>query len=236
MEPIDSTSEALNRLARRGYPELGEQLLEHTAVLVELIPTIVGVSVCKVVDEVPVTLVASTAQAQQLDAMQYLDGGPCVASVERATPVVLDAIEQGDPLSEQSWSWFARGSAALGVQASLSLPLLDASGTPVGSVNVYASEPGAFVAHLDDIAGLFGAWAPGAVMDADLSFATRSEAVATSQALVREDADIEGATRIIADLKTLSSTQALQSLLDTAARAGVEPVEIARGILLFHQA
>ncbi len=237
VEPTPATSQSLDRLEQRGYPELRRQLREHTQALARLVPTVAGLSVCKMVEHRLVTLVATTTEAQHLDAMQYLDGGPCATAVDRAEPVELDDIddEVGSPLSEQAWSLFARASAAVGVRASLSLPLLDDTGEVVGSVNIYASQPGAFAGVVAEVADLVGAWAPGAVGDADLSFDARARAVTTSRALAVQDASIVRAIRIIAHVTGLDEPRARQSLIETAARAGEGPAEIARGILLFHE-
>ena len=70
-------------------------------------------------------------------------------------------VKDLDALDEQQWLLYARTSAAAGVATSLSLPLRQ-NGQVTGSVNLYASAPNAFEGHHDELAAIFGAWAPGA--------------------------------------------------------------------------
>jgi hypothetical protein len=78
---------------------------------------------------------------------------------------------------------YTQASAAHGVASSLSLPLLRVGGV-VGSVNLYASTPDAFEGHHGDLADAWGSSPAAVVANADLSFATRLEAVEAPQRLV----------------------------------------------------
>src|SRR3954447_15950930 len=100
-----------------------------------VVPELVGLSLGVIEDGLTLTLVASVEQLAALDAVQYLDGGPCVAAVDRAEP--LD-VNVGDLLDEQRWQLYARTSAAVGVASSLSLPVMDGDRV-LGGVNLYAS-------------------------------------------------------------------------------------------------
>jgi hypothetical protein len=80
------------------------------------------------------TWVASGVDAAALDAMQYLDGGPCVTAVDEQQ--VID--DDTDPLDEQRWRIFASGENVLGVASTLSLPMMS-DGEVYGSINLYGS-------------------------------------------------------------------------------------------------
>jgi hypothetical protein len=108
------------------------------------------------------------------------------------------------------------------------------SGEIVGSANLYASVANAFEGHIEEIADVVGAWAPGAVKDADLSFSRRLSAVDTSGVLRRRDELIEQAVGIVQGLNSVTEDRARELLLHSALRAGVEEAEIARTIVLFH--
>ena len=130
MEPIPPTREAIEKLERLGDTEVERILRRLGERVVTAVPTCVGLSLTLVDDNVTLTLVASDPDASQLDAMQYLDGGPCV---EATTATRLVEINEADLLDEERWSLFARASAAQGVQSSLSMPIID-QGRVVGGI------------------------------------------------------------------------------------------------------
>jgi hypothetical protein len=230
VEPTPPTSESLEFLDRRGDSHLRGELVRTADQITALVPELVGVSLTKLFDDTSITLVASTPGVLRMDAVQYVDGGPCVDSVKLGDVV---SVNDSDPLSEEKWSLFAKASAAYGVFSSLSLPLVK-NGEIVGSANLYASVADAFDDHIDQIADLVGAWAPGSVKDADLSFSRRRDAVDTSAVLGRRDDLIEHAVVIVQRLKSVTEKRARELLLQSARRAGVRESEVARTIVLFH--
>jgi hypothetical protein len=140
------------------------------------------------------TLVTTAKEIALLDAIQYLAEGPCVEAV---TGDQVLAYEQADLLGEQQWQLFAQATAAASVASTRSLPTLNETGRVVGSVNLYASMSPAFDGQHEAIAHIVDAWAPGAVTNADLSFATRSVAERAPD-LLREDLDLTVASTVIA--------------------------------------
>jgi GAF domain-containing protein len=140
LEPIPPTAEALRELARQGQVELGVKLHAMAQRVRALVPQLVGLSLGVVENGVTLTLVASEAQLAALDAVQYLDGGPCVAGVDRAESLEVNI---DDLLDEDRWQLYARACAAVGVASSLSLPITQGDRV-VGGVNLYASTPDAF--------------------------------------------------------------------------------------------
>jgi GAF domain-containing protein len=193
------------------------------------VPECVGLSVSQLEDGLTFTLVASSAEIAALDATQYLDGGPCVDSSLNAKKVAVENLEQQDVLDERQWLLYARTGAAAGVASSLSLPLRSA-GRVTGSVNLYASTPNAFDGHHEALAAIFGAWAPGAVTNADLSFRTRLEAAAAPRR-ARDQHLVDQACGWVAASQGVDVPIARQRLREAAARAGITEVQVARAVL-----
>jgi GAF domain-containing protein len=229
VKPIPPTSQAFEKLDRLG--ETGVQAaLDHMSELVrEVVPECVGLSLTLVADNITLTLVATGEPTSHLDAMQYLDGGPCVTATETNQ---LIEVNEADLLDEDLWSMFALASAAEGVRSSLSMPLLDEE-TVVGGMNLYGSTRDAFNGHHEELARIVGAWAPGAVRDADLSFSTRQRA-AEAPGVLADQADVDVATGIIATALDVDLETARQRLAEAAARAGIPEAEVARTVIRTH--
>jgi len=228
VEPIPETTLAVE--------QYGPFVIENEDLLVELlakgeqvravVPQCVGVSLASNEDEVTFTVVATAKEAALLDAFQYLSDGPCLrASRERE----ILGFGYDDLLDEQAWRLFSRASAAAAVASTLTLPIFDRERV-TGTVNLYASTSDAFDGHHEAVARVFGAWAPGAVTNADLSFTTRRLAESAPD-LLRNDLDLTVAAGIVATREGLDMGEARQRLQDAALRAGVTPLQVARTII-----
>ena len=136
-------------------------------------PSSVGFSLAVVADGITLTYVTSEPSVRALDAVQYVAGGPCEDAIAQES--VLE-FGLADPLDEQAWALFARASASYGVHSTLSLPIVR-GGEVIAGVNVYGGQLDTFTGKHEAVASIFGAWAPGAVANADLSFSSRLEAV-----------------------------------------------------------
>ena len=226
MEPTPETSEALRELARRGDTTLGVELHAMASRIRALVPEVIGVSLSVVADGITLTLVASLEEFAALDAVQYLDGGPCVAAVDRS--VVLD-VNVGDLLDEDRWLFYARASAAVGVASSLSLPIMSHDRV-VGGVNLYASTRDAFTGRHEALAEAVGSDAEYAVTNADLSFATRRRAE-DAPGRVRQSDDVNIALGIISAAHEVAIPVARERLRDAAARAGITEAQAARALV-----
>jgi GAF domain-containing protein len=87
----------------------------------------------------PVTVACTDALASQADDVQYRTGdGPCLHAMRSGERVRIE-----DMTRHHRWPRFSRQAVSLGIRSSLSLPLF-ADGVPVGALNWYAREPGAF--------------------------------------------------------------------------------------------
>lgn len=122
MEPIPETIEAIEEFGPFvDDGDLVEQLVALGERVRAIVPDCVGMSVSIVHEGVTFTLVATSAEIAALDAIQYLDGGPCVEAIGET--IVLET--DNDTMSEQGWLLFAGSTAARGIASTLSLPALD---------------------------------------------------------------------------------------------------------------
>ncbi len=226
LEPIAETVRAANEVD--AWPEEGD-LLPHLTRLAEqarqLVPDLVGVSIAPIDRGITFTLVASAADIAALDAVQYLAGGPCVDAAHSAEVTEFDH----GVLDESRWRLFAEATAARCVRSTLTLPVLSDDRVRC-TVNLYAASARAFVGFHDQLAEVFGAWAHGAVANADLSFTTRKQAQAAPRR-VRDQQVIDTATGITAALLGVDVEAAIAAMRDSAHRAGVSLLELARDIL-----
>jgi GAF domain-containing protein len=227
VRPISQTIEVTRDLDRY----LGDDgLLPHLQAVgdevQELVPDCIGLSLAWRTHGVTFTLVASDEEIAELDAVQYLDGGPCVTAVDRETG--LGTTPQ-DAVSEDLWGLFARASAARGVRSTLTMPLTE-EGRVVGSVNLYGASEWSFDAHHEELATILGAWAPGAVRNSDLSFSTLRVAEAAPDELRAERA-VATASGVLAAQLGLDVALAQERLESAAARAGLTPARLALGLL-----
>ncbi len=83
---------------------------------------------------------------------------------------------------------------------------------------------------MQEFAALFGAWAPGAVANADLSFASRLEAVRSPQRL-RDQVYLDKAIGLLVGARGLEPDAAEARLHQAAAQAGVEVFVLARALV-----
>jgi GAF domain-containing protein len=96
--------------------------------------------------------------ASQADDVQYQTGdGPCLHAARTGTEVRIDEIP-GDP----RWPQFTSRAVSLGILSSLSHPLF-ADSRPIGALNWYARNPGAFGPEETARAGHFAGNASGAL-------------------------------------------------------------------------
>jgi len=226
MKPIPETVEAVNEL---DPAERNDGLLEDLTRLAnrtqEIVPDLVGVSVAPIADGLTFTLVATSGEIALLDAIQYAAGGPCVKGAHADEVLEFEA----DVLDEERWRLFAEATAARAVRSTLTLPVLSDEQV-VATVNLYAASARAFVGQHQALAGIFGAWAAGAVANADLSFATRREAERAPQRIKEQDL-MDLATGIVAVDLGIDLSSARERLLDAANRAGVTAQQLARDVV-----
>ena len=225
VRPIPETQTLFDQLNATGESALPSAVMEMARRLVGIVPECVGLSLGVVQEGITMTLVASDAQAAQLDVAQYLDDGPCLEAVRREERLEVNV---DDLLDEGRWLMYAQVGSAAGIASSLSLPVT-VEGEVVGGVNLYASTPSAFEGHHDEIAATLGTSAEWAVTNADLSFSTRLRAVESPEHFAAQR-DVDIALGMLAARHAISIDDARNRLRRAAARAGISEVQAARAL------
>ena len=226
MSPIPETREAIDELEPLADDDLLEALLDRGRRVRVLVPDCVGLSLAMSEHGVTFTLVASDDEIAVLDAVQYLQDGPCLLTARGDRPRSFDREDFTD---EFDWELLARATAAVGVRSTLTLPIFEGPDVR-GSVNLYAASRQAFEGLHGQVAEIFAAWAPGAVSNADLSFETRRLA-ARAPALLRAAAKVATAVGILSAALEQDEDQARRTLRDAAAQAGVTELRLAEALL-----
>ena len=225
MEPIPETLRVIRQQLERGDTDLSVALQQISRTAMSIVPECVGLSLASFVDGITYTLMSSSLDVATLDALQYLDGGPCVEAAHEAQSMVSDNTEL---LSEKAWQLYARASAAHGIASSLTLPL-NRKDVVIGTVNLYASTPDAFVGKEEEVAHAIGASAVDAVSNADLSFDTRRLAQKAPE-IFEDQYDIDLAIGILAQSRGIDVSLARERIRDAARRAGVTEGQAARAV------
>ncbi len=222
MDPIPESAAAIEEIARAtADPDLPARLRRLAGRVQEVVPDCLGLSLTAAEHGVTITLVASPALVQDLDAVQYLDDGPCERSVRghETLEVSLDATD------ERAWQLFARAAASRGVASTLSLPILD-GGRAVGGVNLYGGSAQCFTGHHEQLAEILGAEAAAAVTNADLDFSTL-EAARRAPEVLQASQVLDHASGMLATARDLSIEEARNRIRRAAARARVTERRVA---------
>jgi hypothetical protein len=230
MEPIPETRDALEQLVAQGDTMLPTTLLRMGRRAIAIVPECVGLSLALLDHGLTLTLAATSDEVAGLDAVQYVDGGPCIVGAQENS---IMNVTPNDLMDEDRWRMYAQASAAAGVQSSLTLPILDSAGAVIGTVNLYAATPAAFVGHHQELAQALHASASKAVTNADLSFDSRLAALEAPQRLT-EQHEVDVALGIIAQRQGIDVAAAHERLRQAAARAGISERQAAiaiRGLL-----
>ena len=225
MQPLPETTQALTALALATDHDdtaLVEQFDRSAAVARRIAPECLGLTLTFVQEGVCFTWVTTDLQSADLDAVQYLAGGPCVEAMGSGE-VVTDS--DAGPMDERQWRTFAAASARAGVSSTLSIPLMT-QGQVYGGLNLYGGTATAFDGHHDELAALYGGWPEGAVTNADLTFSTMARARTAPRVLA--DATLSNmAVGMIMAAHGLPEAAARSRLSDAAARAGVSEGRVA---------
>ena len=228
MEPLKETVEADDLYGPFFYEN--QDLLAHLVRLGhdvgELAPSCAGLSLSMVDLGTTFTVVATDASAALLDAVQYTDDGPCQTSADTGEPIAHRTRGSG----QGRWPAFDATAVAHGVASSLSLPVV-VEETTVATFNLYGSEPDTFDGLHDRIAKILGAWAPGAITDADLSFGTMQLARRAPQVLA-DSTQLTVVATLLASSRDLSVREAEERLRAAAVRAAVPLQDLLRSMLV----
>jgi len=207
-------------------PQLAKSLQATTNNVKDSLPECAGLSISLVREQTRTfTFVRSDTLTGVLDAMQYLDDGPCEKTVRSGEEIRID-----DVFAEVNWPLFARASAAAGIRSTLSLPLRRGPHI-VGSVNVYGDTPHAFTGKEAALADVFGVHVQHMISNADLSLPPAT-AYEEDPEVQKERAVVDQALGILAVQHSIPSETVEQRLADAAARARTSILDVARAIIL----
>lgn len=226
MEPIPETMEVIRQLTRYGDTEVATALLRMSREVVAIAPECIGISLTVMAEEMTFTMASTPAEIAELDSLQYLDGGPCVAATGSGATTAFDSPQAMD---EEGWQLFAQGTAQHGVRSTLSFPI-SRHGQVIAGVNLYGATSSTFQGRHDALADVCGAWRPGAVTNADLSFSTREAAARAPEQLQERDA-VDVAVGAIAQAHGITTGEAAARLEQAASRAGIPLVQVARAVV-----
>lgn len=229
LAPAPPSREAFDWLASYGNVAIEESIVRMGHQVREIVPECVALSLTLAEGELTFTLMVDRPGAALLDAMQYLDGGPCETAVSQGQMWTTD---RRLPTDEDVWQMFARAEAVTGVASTLSLPVMHDDHV-TGGVNLYASAPEAFKGLHEEVALACGAWAEGAVTNADLSFSSRIRAAAAPGRL-RDRGIVDVATGFVAEHQQVDTATAVKRIHEAADRAGVTAADFARFIINAH--
>lgn len=227
MEPTEESAQTIQAFADYGASGLPEMLADRGQRVREIVPEIWGMSVTLTDGDLTFTLVASSPEVATLDGVQYVAGGPCEAAVREQREVEIGQTDS--PMVEEDWRLFAAASAAAGVRATLSFPLLY-EGEVIGGVNLYASTTNAFVGHEAEVAAVFGTMGDQAVTNADMTFANRDRAL-HGPTRVADQSVVDIAIGVLMADRSLGEEEARTELETAAQRAATDQLSIARAIL-----
>ncbi|BAL92211.1 hypothetical protein AMIS_69910 [Actinoplanes missouriensis 431] len=97
------------------------------------------------------TVAASSDLARAVDDAQHAEeSGPCVQAARTGEPVGVPDIA-----ATMAWPGFYRHATALGLRASVSVPLFAGGGVPVGVLNLYGREPSALTDLMTGVRAVF---------------------------------------------------------------------------------
>ncbi|KQU70881.1 GAF and ANTAR domain-containing protein [Phycicoccus sp. Root101] len=223
MEPIRETRFALTEMSRFRADDLTARFTATANRVALIAPDCMGMTLSYVKEGHAFTWAASSLDVAALDALQYLDDGPCLQAMDTGDIV---AAASNDPLDEETWRLFSRAENSAGVESTLSIPLF-ADGRVTGGVNFYGRTPAAFDGLHEQLAAEWGGWAQGAVTNADLSLTGVRRAKETPQKLL-DGYVTDQAIGMLMAVHHVPSEAAAQRLSDAAHRAGIHEVELAR--------
>jgi GAF domain-containing protein len=226
VEPLPETVEALRELTRDGDTTLARRLWGLSRAVEEVVPDIVGLSLSFVEEHLTFTMTATSSLVAELDGVQYIDGGPCEETLRTGQTSTYSADDADD---EERWRLFGVATAAAGILSTLSLPILR-NDVVFAGVNLYAGTADAFEARHEQLADICGAWAGGAVTNADLDFTTRF-AAAEAPERIRAEQLVDQAVGALISRSDVTLGDAEDRLRDAARRAGISDAQMARAIL-----
>jgi ANTAR domain/GAF domain len=176
------------------------------------------------------TAASTHARALELDHQQYASGrGPCLKAASERTPVraVISA-------EHQQWPEFAEAAQRLGIQASLSVPLLmvglHENKELVGSLNIYSQTASAFDPFDAELIRLYTVAAGQAISNAGRWQHSRETVTQLEQALSSRS-DIDMAKGALIAVHGCGPDEAFARLVDESQKRNIKVRDVALELL-----
>ena len=161
---------------------MGTTLKLVTTLATEAIAGAAGAGVTLVDDRGKHSMAASSSLVAEADAVQYrLDAGPCLTSWRDRVKVRVD-----DVTTDTRWPDWSAQVVEVGVRSLLTIPLV-AADICVGSIKVYAAEPGAFDDRAEHLLELFAQQAAILLVNTQTLADARRSNLQLSEALENRD-------------------------------------------------
>jgi hypothetical protein len=117
-------------------PDLDDQLVTIARLAADVVAPVSYASVTAMRENAYTTVAATSELAMAVDKAQYADqAGPCLASLDDGTPVVVPDIS-----ATMQWPGFRDTAFQLGLRSSVSAPLFAGSGATVAVLNLYSHD------------------------------------------------------------------------------------------------
>jgi GAF domain-containing protein len=176
-------------------------------------------------DSIGVTVASTGPLAERADERQYeVDTGPCLEAMRTGTVVLVE-----DMAADDRWAPYPARAAELGVQSSLSLPLV-VEGRSSGALNLYATRPRAFDADDEATAARWAGQAAGALSVA-LRIADGVERADSLLGGLDTRATIGQAVGLLMAQERCTADQAFDLLRIASQRRNVKLRDVAAGVV-----
>ena len=219
MKLIPASASALRWLSQTSPVDLTAHIDALAASVVRLVPSCVGVSLTILDQDLTFTLVASDREPS---------GGRTHAHPPEGSRAP-DRASGEQALDESLWLSDALTTAAPGVRTTLTLPVTS-QGRLDGSLQVYATDPDAFVSATPALQRLAGTCASAPITNSDLAFTSRQRAE-HAPAILENSAIIDRAVGRLVAAHSLDLCAARSRLYDAAAREGMSVPDVARAVV-----
>ncbi len=222
---VDDLLRALSRVVLADR-EIGDVLTDITAIAARGIPGAESVSTTLLRGEKAYTAAYAGEMALRADELQYAeDSGPCMDAGRGGVVLRID-----DMLTEQRWPAYVARVRQEGVRSSLSVPL-PYQGTVIGALNVYSSQPEAFVSAESLDAGRDVAEAVAVAVGNAAAHHRLGEQARNMQIAMETRAVIEQAKGVLMAQRQVDADEAFEILRDASQRYNRKLRDIAAGIV-----
>jgi GAF domain-containing protein len=228
---LDTVTAALDTLRGESAAEedLEVVLLRLARTGVAALPDADAISVTRIDEQHPATVVVTNPDVEPIDAAQYAAGrGPCLQACATRRPVRAAVGDHDD-----SWPEFTAAARTAGIRAYLSVPLLvgdDDAAELVGSFNVYSGRPGAFDPFDEKLMELLSIAASAAITNARRWNRSR-QTVEQLQAALVSRSEIDQAKGVLMAVHGIDAERAFGQLVEMSQRTNTKLRDVAREVL-----